>query len=81
MRVEIKASKTYPFHKGMSLTIGQALQTICPVCAMKEYLDILPCSLIPMGDDLPDSDLQVNLELSLVVWASVPPIMQDILSG
>ena len=42
MRVEIKASKTDPFHKGMSLIIGQTLQTICPVRAMKEYLDILP---------------------------------------
>ena len=42
MKLEIKASKTYPFHKGMSLVIGQTLQTICPVRAMKEYLDILP---------------------------------------
>ena len=42
MRVEIKASKTDPFRKGMYLIIGQTSQTICPVRAMKEYLDILP---------------------------------------
>ena len=42
MRVEIKASKTDPFRKGMYLIIGQTSQTICPVRAMKEYVDILP---------------------------------------
>ena len=42
MKVEIKASKTDPFCKGMSLIIGQTSQTICPVHAVKEYLDILP---------------------------------------
>ena len=42
MRVEIKGSKTDPFRKGLSLIIGQTLQTICLVCAMKEHLNILP---------------------------------------
>ena len=64
-----KGLKTDHFCKRLSLVIGQA---ICPVRAMKEYLDILPqtrtgpCSFIPMGDDLPDSALQVNLELGML---------------
>ena len=88
MRVEIKASETDPFCKGMSLIIGQTLQTICPVRAMKEYLDILPQTwtgpLFTYSSERrlnQTASLQVNSELSLVVWASISPIMRAFFEG
>ena len=44
MTVEIKASKTDPFFKGMTLVIGKTSQVTCPVNAMKKYLDTIPKS-------------------------------------
>ena len=44
MTVEIKASKTDPFRKGMTLVIGKTSQVTCPVNAMKKYLDTIPKS-------------------------------------
>ena len=41
MTVEIKASKTDPFCKGMTLVIGKTSQVTCPVNAIKKYLDTI----------------------------------------
>ena len=41
MTVEIKASKSDPFHKGMILVIGKTSQVTCPVNAMKKYADTI----------------------------------------
>ena len=40
MRVQIKASKTDPFHKGFFVYIGQAKASLCALLAMPAYLSM-----------------------------------------
>ena len=42
MLVQIKGSKTDPFQKGVTLSIGKTEASVCPVAAMQAYLDCEP---------------------------------------
>ena len=48
MFVNIKASKTDPFRKGVTLSLGRTYRLLCPMAAMAAYLQVRGTVLGPL---------------------------------